>query len=772
MTRYQLVIASSLLSWTATAQATDWTHWRGPEQNGLVREKAVVKSWSPDGENVLWTNDVGGRSTPLIVGDRLFVIAPDGTGECAGERVVALDAASGKVIWEYRFNVYLTDIVEARVGWTALAIDPETGNVYAHGTGGEFLCLDKDGKLVWSRQLTEEFARVSGYGGRLINPIVDEDRVIISFLNANWGSHGPPSHRFLALDKRTGDVLWWSSPGERPIDTTYACPVITVVDGVRLLISPAGDGGVYGLKARTGEKVFSFKLSTRGLNSSPVADGKYAYICQSEENITTTEMGTVLCLDISKKGDITDTGVVWRRDGLTVGYASPALANGRLYVVDNAATMYCLDAKTGKTHWEHSLGVEMRGSPTITMDGVIYVGEVRGRFHILKDAGDKCEVLDTEEFARPDEYIVEINGAPIVADGRVFFQTRYGMYALGDKGAKIETAPVPAMPDKAKPDPSKPAFMTVVPGELTLSPGETAWFTTRMFDANGIELVGSRASWKVDGEVQYAGGRTEFNIDGGMQTPPVKPAWKVLGVAGSIAEDGSFTAASPPSYSAGLIEATAGDLKATARVRVVPKLPIKEDFNAMKVDGVPTGWVGVGGKSKLVDLDGNIVLMKTNDKPAAPIVRMRAYATMPIEGGYTVVADALGKPRTGRRVMKPDMGLINSRYFFLMLGQDKKLRLVTWDAVPRIQVDVPMDWNLDTWYRMKMSVEIKDGKGYIRGKVWPRDEEEPQAWSIEMVDPCPNTTGSAGLYAYANGTKVRTKGSYCYFDNFQVMPND
>lgn len=726
----------------ATAQATDWTHWRGPEQNGLVREKAVVTSWSPDGQNLLWTNDIGGRTTPLIIGERLFVIAPAGSGDCAGERVVCIDANTGKVIWEYRFSVYLTDIVENRVGWTALAADPETGNVYAHGTGGEFLCLDKNGRFVWSRQLTEEFSRVSGYGGRLMTPIIDEDRVIVSFLNANWGSHGPPSHRYLALDKRTGDVLWWSTPGERPIDTTYSCPVVSVVNGVRLLVAPAGDGNVYGLKARTGEKVFTFRLSTRGLNSSPVVNGHHAYICQSEENLTTTEMGTVLCLDISKTGDITSSGVVWRRDGLDVGYASPALANGRLYVVDNAANMYCLDAKTGKTHWEHKLGVEMRGSPTVTQDGVIYVGEVRGRFHILKDAGDKCDVLDTEEFTRPDEFIVEINGAPIVSQGRVFFQTRYAMFGLGVKGANVETSPVPPMSAEAKADPAKPGFATVVPGELTLHPGGHAQFKTRLFDAGGVEI------------------------------PAQKATWKVLGVAGSIDESGRFSAASPPEYSAGLVEATVGALKATARVRVVPSLPIREDFNAMKVDGVPTGWVGVGGKSKLVDLNGDIALMKTNDNPAAPIVRMRAFATMPIEGGYTVVADAMGQPRTGRRPMKPDMGLINSRYFFLMLGQDKALRLVTWDAVPRIQVDVPMDWQTDTWYRMKLRVELKDGKALVRGKVWPRDQEEPAAWSIELVDPCPNTTGSAGLYAYANGTKVRTKGSFCYFDNFQVMSND
>ena len=124
-------------------QARDWSHWRGPEQTGASKERAVVTNWSRKGKNLLWRFSEGGRSTPIVMGGRLFAILPVGEGMARGERVVALDTVTGKKIWEKRFNVFHTDIVENRVGWTSLIGDPENGYLYAHATGGEFFASIK-----------------------------------------------------------------------------------------------------------------------------------------------------------------------------------------------------------------------------------------------------------------------------------------------------------------------------------------------------------------------------------------------------------------------------------------------------------------------------------------------------------------------------------------------------------------------------------------------------------------------------------------------------
>jgi outer membrane protein assembly factor BamB len=726
------------------AWAADWASWRGPEQAGMVWEKAVVTSWSPQGENVLWKIPLEGRSTPILMKGRFYVIVPAGdvsNKASLQERVICLDADTGKTIWEYRFNVFDSDVVQQRVGWTSVVGDPETGNIYAHGTGGELFCFDRDGKVLWKWSMTEQFGRASGYGGRLMTPIIDENRLIISFMSSSWGDQAGPKHRYLALDKKTGEVLWWSAPGDKPYDTTYAIPVVAVIGDKRMLIAPNGDGNVYGLMARTGEKLWTFKVSVRGLNASPVVDGNYAYITNGEENIDSTEMGRVICIDASKTGDITGSGEVWRAESIKAGFASPALANGRLYVVDNSADLYAFDAKTGKQYWKHNLGRVGKGSPTVTADGVIYVGEQNGVFHIIKDEGDKAVSLDREEFEGPDNTIDEIYGSPAFADGRVYFMTRYNTYCLAKKDARLEKHSAPKMRVTAIPG-GKLAVVHAIPGEITLSPGQTMQFRTMTFDSMGQVIDGSSE----------------------------KPTWSMAGVKGTIDESGEFTAAKDNVFSGGMVTAKIGELTGTARVRISPTLPFAVNFDDMKVDVVPPGWVGAAAKTKIVERDGSKVFQKLAENPSAPFMRIRSYMTPPIEGGYTMVADLLGTPKGER--FKPEMGLINTRYFLMLMGGEQTLRVESWSPMPRYREEVPFVWKTDVWYRMKCRVDVSEKDARIRGKVWPRDEKEPEAWTVDVVDPFPNREGSPGLYAYSPGTTAKSKGPEVFFDNLQVMKND
>ena len=118
------------------------------------------------------------------------------------------------------------------------------------------------------------------------------------------------------------------------------------------------------------------------------------------------------------------------------------------------------------------------------------------------------------------------------------------------------------------------------------------------------------------------------------------------------------------------------------------------------------------------------------------------------------------------------MGLINSRYKLIMLGYEKRLRIVSYSPIPRLQEEVPFDWKADTWYRAKLRVELQGKDALIRGKVWPRDGEEPKDWTVQVVDPFPNREGSPGLYAYSKGTTAKRHGSPVFFDNYRVYRND
>ena len=117
--------------------------------------------------------------------------------------------------------------------------------------------------------------------------------------------------------------------------------------------------------------------------------------------------------------------------------------------------------------------------------------------------------------------------------------------------------------------------------------------------------------------------------------------------------------------------------------------------------------------------------------------------------------------RTGRKV--PDLGLINSGYTMELIGAYQTLQVRSWQSELRMMQEKEFPWEPDTWYVMKLTVTQKDGKAIIRGKVWPRGEEEPTDWSITVEDPLPIPYGAPGISGYSP--------SPIYFDNLRITGN-
>src|SRR4029079_11981101 len=92
----------------AVVAASDWAEWRGPARDGISTEKNLPVKWSPNGENLLWKVPYGGRSGPIVMGDRSYVQKTAGSGETEQERIMCFNADTGKLLWEHRFNVYLS----------------------------------------------------------------------------------------------------------------------------------------------------------------------------------------------------------------------------------------------------------------------------------------------------------------------------------------------------------------------------------------------------------------------------------------------------------------------------------------------------------------------------------------------------------------------------------------------------------------------------------------------------------------------------------------
>lgn len=731
-------VAGALSSGPSVASAAPAVHWRGPDQNGAFPSAALPASWSPEGENLLWKAPYGSRSGVIVMDGRVFLINRAGEGVNLQERVMALDLQSGARIWEHRFNVFLTDIVAHRVGWANLAGDPETGYVYAHGVQGRFFCFDRDGNVIWSRSLTEEVGRISGYGGRTNTPIIAGDLVLISFLNSSWGPQGRGLHRYLAMDKRTGEIVYWAQPSGAPLDTTYSVPVVMERSGAQVLYTGLADGTIVAMNPATGERLWQFTLSKRGINSSVVVGDGRVYAAHSEENLDSTKMGRVVCLDAAAG---TET---WRIDGLAIGYTSPVLHDGVLYVSDNSANLHAIDAVSGEHLWEVNYGKEAKGSPVFA-DGKIFVGEVGGAYHIIAASREGGRVLHSRRFKEPSGAPIEIFGTPAVAGDKVVLPTRTDVYCIGmssgESSATLVLAGEPA--EEVPPVFGEPVALQLIPAEGWVGSGESLALRVVSLDAAGTAR------------------------------PETAPLLAVKGLSGFMGADHTFRADEVSRVEAGVVTAKVGEMTASARIRVIPPLPYREDFDSLPAGAPPAGWIASKLKCVVEEADGGKILRKLADRPAPPFARLRGYMLPPIDTGYTVKSDMLGVSKKNRFL--PDMGLINSRYLLILVGtseRTRRLRLVSWAPIPRIQHEVEFPWSGDTWYAVKLSVDVVDGRGLVRGKVWERGNEEPEAWSIEMEDPTPNRAGSPGLYAYSVSITSKSKGTEVLYDNVEVSRNE
>ena len=709
----------------------DWPEMRGPNRDGISKETGLPDKWALNGENFLWRAPYGGRSTPIVMGNRVFVQNPVGRGAELQERIMALDADTGKLVWEYRFNIFQSDVPPHRVGWASPAADPETGNVYALGAGATVVALSRDGKLLWDRSIGEEFAAFTTHGGRTAAPIIDGDLVIVNAALSNWGAFGARGHRFIGLDKRTGEIIYVATPGGRPYDTSFSPGIIATINGMRQLIVGGGDGAVHAMKPQTGEKIWSYVATKRAINTAVVVSGPNVFVSHGDENLDSSVMGMLAAIDGSQTGDIKTAK--WRLTGTEFGFSSPIVDGPRLYQLDGSSELHAYDLETGKTIWSQQLGTLQKASPVFA-DGKLYVGTETGTFLIVRPHADRAEILSqvtmplSKDSVGGSEGTAEqiVSGAA-VSRGRVFFMTSDAIYAIGPKTAKTLTGF--AIDEPALKGEGAPAHVQVSPTELTLNAGQTTKLRVRLFDDKGRFLREDKATWSLEG------------------------------LKGTV-NDGAFTAAADPVDQAGLIKATVGSLTGQARARIVRPMPWKEDFEGFAEGSAPAGWISmVTGKFTVAAIAGQKALYKPPDNTL--FKRIRAFMGSTAWSNYTIEADV---QTPTRRRQQGDIGITAQRYSLILYGTSQRLKLEPWEPETTRTVTVPFAWKPDTWYHLKLRVEnLPNGGVRARGKAWPTGEAEPAEWQIDKTDPLGNKQGAPGMFIDAEFG--------AHIDNISVYPN-
>jgi outer membrane protein assembly factor BamB len=738
-----LIVWTSIVApWGAAAEPKvdplDWPYWRGPEYNSISRETGLPDTINPDGgsgSNLAWKRaDLGSRSTPVVLNGKLYtILRADPATPTEGERVVCIDAATGKDIWQSRHNVWSSDVPDTRVGWSSVVADPESGNVYALGAAGLFECYNGEtGKVLWSIPLHEQVGLVSTYGGRTNFPIIFEDLVILGSVIVNWGDMGLPAHRFMGFDKKTGEFRYIASTRVRPPDTIYSAPVLATIGGQQLLIAGASDGWMYAFQPRTGKFIWEYQLSRRGLNVSPTVDGDVVYTGHSEENITGTKVGAVVAVDAAGMGNVTKSGEIWKELEIADGKSSILKVNDLLYCPDDSGKMFVLNAKDGSPVGRKiSLGTINFASP-VYADGKIYYVEKNGRWYIMTP--DVKEGVKRFERGKstgmfPGSPQEECWASPVISHGRLYIATTSALYCFEDTAKKHAAEERPALAKEASAsDDPKPAQVQVSPCELLLGPGDTHDFTVRIYNARGQLLKESAA---------------EFSLEG----------------PGSIDKEGLYTAPKDGGQAATIVTAKVGELSGKARLRIVPKLPWKFDFEGLK--DPPITWVGARSRHVMRPVDGSTTMVKITTIPLG--TRSRLSMGPSNLHDYTVQCDF----KAADGVKLPDVGVIAQGYTLEVSGENKWLKLMSWIAHDkRTQKELPFKLEPNVWYTLKLRAANEDGKAVLQGKIWKRDDKEPSDWSIEMKDPMPNMTGAPGLF----GNAVPPTGEIA-LDNVIVTPN-
>ncbi len=726
----------------------DWPYWRGPEGNSISRETGLPDTINPngkpgsgDGSNLLWKrDDLGGRSTPIIMRGKLYtILRADPATPTEGERVVCIDAATGQDIWQSRHNVWSSEVPDTRVGWSSVVGDPASGHVYALGACGLFECYEGDtGKIVWSIPLHEQLGVLSTYGGRTNFPVVVDDLVVLGSVVIGWGDMAVPAHRFLGFDKATGQIRWFVSTKLRPEDTIYSAPVVTVVNGQKLLISGSGDGSLYALQPRTGKLVWEYRLSRRGLNIAPTYDDGVVYMGHDEENPTGTLRGALAAVKADGKGDVTATHEIWKKEGIGVGRSAVLKVGERIYVCD-PGKMIVMEAATGKTIGRPAqLGTINFASP-VYADGKIYHVEQNRRWYILTPDEKNGVVGDFRGSARTPKGAGPTSGvfpsgndclaSPVVSHGRLYLLTTGALYCFEDQKKQHGATERPAAPQETPvgEDP-KPAQVQVVPVELLLRPGEKQQFTVRLYNSRGQFLNQSPATFSVQG-------------------------------AGEINDSGEFSVPTGLPPTASIVTAKVGDLTGRARIRIVPPLPWKFDFEGLT--DAPLPWVGIRYRHVARQMDGGTVLAKITTIPKG--TKSRGSFGPSDLADYTTQADI--KIAAAANGKLPTAGIIAQGYTLEISGENHWLKLFSWGSHDkRTFKELRFEPEPDVWYTLKLRAANVDGKAQLQGKLWKRDESEPEAWTIEMLDPVPNTHGAPGMSGDSTNAEV-------YFDNVSVVSN-
>ena len=414
--RHLLILTSILQFLVATLQAADWPCWRGPDGLGVSSEKNLPVQWGKE-KNIAWKLAIPGKgaSSPTVVGDRVYLTTQT---EDTGLHLLAIDRKRGEIIWDREIGRGKLHANNLHNMATPTAVSDDKLVWALFGTG-DLACLDREGKVIWQRNLVKEYGEYKTNHGYGSSPMLLDGRLYIACM------HQGPSY-LLAVDAKTGKNLWKKDRNLEPKDEaqdSYSSPVFLREDG-RTQIVLAGSESVNAYDPVTGEQIWisgGLKVPHhfgRTISGPTVGEGVIVAVASGFQN-----QGYTVGLKGGGKGDITESHRLWTCNKFSADCPTPLIYDGKLFFIRDDGMASCLDVKTGEPYWQERLfSVNVKVSP-VAGDGKIYFMSGQGNCAVVK-AATKLEVL-----AKNDLNETTLS-TPALSNGRLFVRVEGRLYCI------------------------------------------------------------------------------------------------------------------------------------------------------------------------------------------------------------------------------------------------------------------------------------------------------------------------------------------------------
>jgi len=331
-------------------------------------------------------------------------------------RALGLDAASGKPRWDSEvFGSDESVAIHKKNSHASPTPIVEGDQLYVHFGHQGAACLDVNGKIIW-RNSSLNYPPVHGNGG---SPILADEALIFS-------CDGGRDPFVVALNKANGQVLWKI---ERRTDASkkfsFSTPLLITVNGQKQIISP-GSNAVCAYDPKDGREIWRVRYDGYSVIPRPVYGHGLLFIG------TGFDRPTVMAIRPDGRGDVTKTHVAWTVTRGAPKTPSLLLVGEELYMVADNGIASCLDARTGRSHWEERIGGDCSASPFYA-DGKIYTQNESGTETVLA-AGKTFQKL--AENALEERTLASC----AVGDGAIFIRTETSLYRIQSaKGGQAES---------------------------------------------------------------------------------------------------------------------------------------------------------------------------------------------------------------------------------------------------------------------------------------------------------------------------------------------